>query len=146
MLRNVRLKLLPTVFDCLSWSPDGALAVVAGEDVVILVRILLPALAFRSSNPHKVPKFVSTDGSKKRQQFWHTRANTRQLIVKSMDDVIEPAECMVFRPLPLPALKLTPAKQHSCIRSVRSRGPDLRRKSAGRRSALHGIGDVCWLS
>ena len=37
MLKTVRLKLLPSVANCLSWSAEGSLAVIAGEDVIILV-------------------------------------------------------------------------------------------------------------
>jgi hypothetical protein len=37
MLKNVRLRLLPNVSNCLAWSPEGSLAIVSAEDVVILV-------------------------------------------------------------------------------------------------------------
>jgi len=39
MLKNVRLRLLPTTYNCLAWSPEGSLALIAGEHVVILVAI-----------------------------------------------------------------------------------------------------------
>lgn len=40
MLKNLRLQLLPNTAECLRWANDGCLAVLAGEDVVILVRSL----------------------------------------------------------------------------------------------------------
>ncbi|KAF8533961.1 transcription factor IIIC subunit delta N-term-domain-containing protein [Trichophaea hybrida] len=80
MLKTVRLKVLPTVTNCLSWSHEGALAVVAGENVMILV-----------------PRCFTPDGStKSKQQFWISRANMRQLIIDSMDDEIAPAEAKLY--------------------------------------------------
>lgn len=37
MLNPIELQLLPSCFGALSWSPDGDLAVAAGEHVQILV-------------------------------------------------------------------------------------------------------------
>lgn len=37
MLDPVELKLFPSCFDCISWSPDGELAVALGEYVHVLV-------------------------------------------------------------------------------------------------------------
>ena len=39
MLRNVELPFFPSATDCLAWSEDGELAVVAGEHVHILVSL-----------------------------------------------------------------------------------------------------------
>jgi len=37
MLRPVQLPIYPYGFDALAWSPDGELAVAAGEQILILV-------------------------------------------------------------------------------------------------------------
>ncbi|KAI5797650.1 transcription factor IIIC subunit delta N-term-domain-containing protein [Geopyxis carbonaria] len=79
MLKNIRIKQLSNTGDCLRWSADGTLAVVAGEDVVILV-----------------PRFRSDGSTKRSQQFWHTQAKTRELIVAVMDDEVEPADPEVY--------------------------------------------------
>ncbi|KAA8914510.1 transcription factor IIIC subunit delta N-term-domain-containing protein [Sphaerosporella brunnea] len=68
MLKNVRLRLLPNVGNCLAWSPEGTLAMVSGEDVIIL----------------------------KSPQFWHARANLRQLIIDAMDEEIVPAPTAIY--------------------------------------------------
>ncbi|KAI5850352.1 transcription factor IIIC subunit delta N-term-domain-containing protein [Morchella snyderi] len=78
MLRDVRLRLLPNVLDCLRWSPDGQLAVSASEDVIILV-----------------PKNGNTSG-KRSHQFHHARANLRELMVNSMNDEIPPADAEIY--------------------------------------------------
>jgi hypothetical protein len=122
MLRDVRLRLLPNVLDCLRWSPDGQLAVSASEDVIILVRsfnliFLAPKMwpkskYFAESMPNKilptcirdianqklrvlqVPKNGNTSG-KRSHQFHHARANLRELMVNSMNDEIPPADGIV---------------------------------------------------
>lgn len=40
MLNPIELKLLPSCFEALTWSPDGELAVAADEHVQILVRAI----------------------------------------------------------------------------------------------------------
>lgn len=40
MLSPVELPIYPQSFDALAWSPDGELAVAAGEQIQILVRTI----------------------------------------------------------------------------------------------------------
>jgi hypothetical protein len=42
MLSPVELSLAPSCEDCLAWSPDGELAIAAGDSVQILVRVPQP--------------------------------------------------------------------------------------------------------
>ncbi|KAI5848908.1 transcription factor IIIC subunit delta N-term-domain-containing protein [Tricharina praecox] len=83
MLKNVRLRLFPTTtYNSLVWSAEGALALAAGENVVILV-----------------PKLTGQDGrqtDKKSPQFWHTVADMRQLIIDAMDEEIKPAPARIY--------------------------------------------------
>lgn len=46
MLTPIELQLLPSCFEALSWSPDGELAVAAGENVQILVRAITLSYAY----------------------------------------------------------------------------------------------------
>jgi hypothetical protein len=105
MLKNVRLRLLPNVSNCLAWSPEGSLAIVSAEDVVILVSFLQFLIPARTLGVDKkklrtqVPKFgAAREGSgKKNAQFWHARANLRQLIIDAMDDEdVVPAPAIIY--------------------------------------------------
>ncbi|KAI5798168.1 transcription factor IIIC subunit delta N-term-domain-containing protein [Pyronema domesticum] len=79
MLKTVRLKLLPTVINCLSWSPEGALAVISGEDVVILY-----------------PKIPQAGQRVTKQNFYILRANMRKLIIDAMEEEIPPAPAPIY--------------------------------------------------
>ncbi|KAI5813132.1 transcription factor IIIC subunit delta N-term-domain-containing protein [Pyronema omphalodes] len=79
MLKTVRLKLLPTVINCLSWSPEGALAIISGEDVVILY-----------------PKIPQAGQRVTKQNFHILRANMRQLIIDAMEEEIPPAPAPIY--------------------------------------------------
>ncbi|KAL7271927.1 hypothetical protein RUND412_005290 [Rhizina undulata] len=74
MLRDVRLRLLPNVLNCVRWSQDGQVAIVACEDVVVLI-----------------PKNGLT-GGKRLQQFHHSRVNLRGLIIKTAEEEIDPGD------------------------------------------------------
>ncbi|OAX82506.1 hypothetical protein ACJ72_03143 [Emergomyces africanus] len=51
MLDPVELKLFPSCFDCIAWSPDGDLAVALGEYVHVLIpKIKTPTLSTSTSN------------------------------------------------------------------------------------------------